>query len=961
MENNLSRTSPYSLPSDDVLFGHPLADDDLLLSRIKTEPEEPQQQGTKNKAVKKTTCAVCQEVSNNHHTHYGALVCYSCRAFFRRANQSNAKSSGYVCKYDNRCDITSSNRKKCQKCRYERCVAVGMDPSLVLTEDQKKTRFRKMLEKKTTAKENGDDLSPSASPLSLESTSPKPEESRRKSPSLAPTLTEIELALKRRKVEEDFGQVAEPLLGPETARISSMLFEKQKSEEALFTSLFHSDKPESNKANNVDDLQCDTLQELESVLSLATSEKTTTTAPLPQTASLPSTPIMHNPRDRVARLFADLLQHPEADQWQQARSHHRPSPQATHTSGAYERQYEQHQEFKQPVISSVGHNTLLKAPQWPSSPHHYLGAVKMQEYCYKNPYFYPPHPTTAPSSYGTFPLVDAMPATSFPTQIKCQPVIHQLDGSGVRRSGHQETVHISSPEESPKAISKQRKAEESVPLLVQLLGDYQDALNDVSDRDFFQTMVSFHQDEDGQFNGDNLKKLINHLASIFNKFASHQATFHRLDVLDQFKLQAVNRPLFVHFVLAKYFQASSGKTQLRWLFGNHPKIPAHGLHAKSLDNVYDKVEPLIDSDSKATYSELVRDVDNLIRYEVESCGIVCAFILFSTFAMEDDAYSGNNGKTSRIAKAFYQLTGTEKVKEEYDRIANELKTWAEYREMEGQMVELMAMLVEMRNTFVGHKPNKDRAEIIPKQLEMPFTAEENKWLNRQLKKYKEAYSEVRLDEEFIEEFFMFSCDVPLSKAFGFRGYSAFQERFRRILKSHPGYEELSLEEQKEVWKSGSSKAIALCSVKSEQCTNGLEQLEFLSGDSSQSWRSKYDALIDRDGNKVKKIQMTDYNRATSIFDSHELTDYLRLIGSLGEIAVDDEVFDIVTLVSLFCDEDAQQLCQTKGGNRFSAELRNRYLTVLRRKLKEKPSTFSKINIGLAEIDQLATILKKLSV
>ena len=89
-------------------------------------------------------------MSNNHHTHYGALVCYSCRAFFRRANQANMKSSGYVCKYDNKCDITCSNRKKCQRCRYEQCLSVGMDPSLVLSEEQKKTRFRKMLEKKAT-------------------------------------------------------------------------------------------------------------------------------------------------------------------------------------------------------------------------------------------------------------------------------------------------------------------------------------------------------------------------------------------------------------------------------------------------------------------------------------------------------------------------------------------------------------------------------------------------------------------------------------------------------------------------------------------------------------------------------------------------------------------------------------------------------------------------------------------
>ena len=44
--------------------------------------------------------------------------------------------------------MSYKNRKKCQKCRYEACLRVGMDPGLVLTEDQKKARFRKMLEKK---------------------------------------------------------------------------------------------------------------------------------------------------------------------------------------------------------------------------------------------------------------------------------------------------------------------------------------------------------------------------------------------------------------------------------------------------------------------------------------------------------------------------------------------------------------------------------------------------------------------------------------------------------------------------------------------------------------------------------------------------------------------------------------------------------------------------------------------
>ena len=35
------------------------------------------------KYIRKVTCQVCGDVANDH-MHYGAITCYSCRAFFRR-------------------------------------------------------------------------------------------------------------------------------------------------------------------------------------------------------------------------------------------------------------------------------------------------------------------------------------------------------------------------------------------------------------------------------------------------------------------------------------------------------------------------------------------------------------------------------------------------------------------------------------------------------------------------------------------------------------------------------------------------------------------------------------------------------------------------------------------------------------------------------------------------------------
>ena len=44
--------------------------------------------------------------------------------------------------------MTVKTRRRCQKCRYERCLMTGMNPEAVLDESQKKIRFRKLLLKR---------------------------------------------------------------------------------------------------------------------------------------------------------------------------------------------------------------------------------------------------------------------------------------------------------------------------------------------------------------------------------------------------------------------------------------------------------------------------------------------------------------------------------------------------------------------------------------------------------------------------------------------------------------------------------------------------------------------------------------------------------------------------------------------------------------------------------------------
>ena len=101
-------------------------------------------QGSKRNMI---VCPICGEISEQPYLNYGAKACYSCRAFFRRAHQKT-RHPKFVCKGANPapdgqgCHITLKTRRSCQKCRYDRCLKAGMKPDYVMTDEQKRNRFK---------------------------------------------------------------------------------------------------------------------------------------------------------------------------------------------------------------------------------------------------------------------------------------------------------------------------------------------------------------------------------------------------------------------------------------------------------------------------------------------------------------------------------------------------------------------------------------------------------------------------------------------------------------------------------------------------------------------------------------------------------------------------------------------------------------------------------------------------
>ena len=77
-------------------------------------------------------CQVCENPVANKYNHYGAeQICASCRAFFLRAVKNQLFDSFEHSK--EKCAINSKDRTSCKKCRFDKCLAVGMEVKYVMT------------------------------------------------------------------------------------------------------------------------------------------------------------------------------------------------------------------------------------------------------------------------------------------------------------------------------------------------------------------------------------------------------------------------------------------------------------------------------------------------------------------------------------------------------------------------------------------------------------------------------------------------------------------------------------------------------------------------------------------------------------------------------------------------------------------------------------------------------------
>ncbi|KAI1886081.1 hypothetical protein AGOR_G00210350 [Albula goreensis] len=96
----------------------------------------------------KRLCGICGDRSSGKH--YGVYSCEGCKGFFKRTVR---KDLSYTCRDNKDCMVDKRQRNRCQYCRYQKCLAMGMKREAVQEERQRNKERDGDMESTTAANE----------------------------------------------------------------------------------------------------------------------------------------------------------------------------------------------------------------------------------------------------------------------------------------------------------------------------------------------------------------------------------------------------------------------------------------------------------------------------------------------------------------------------------------------------------------------------------------------------------------------------------------------------------------------------------------------------------------------------------------------------------------------------------------------------------------------------------------
>lgn len=239
-----------------------------------------------------------------------------------------------------------------------------------------------------------------------------------------------------------------------------------------------------------------------------------------------------------------------------------------------------------------------------------------------------------------------------------------------------------------------------------------------------------------------------------------------------------------------------GRDQLSWILGEDESLLNRCCSRDLL------VKPFFlecFSDSTKQWKQSLEAVDAAINAGPEHNGLIASVLLLNTLSTPPGTFTCQKAIVEAQEKLLLIIDGSflfhfifTHDSEVEDQAAEDNLDFIRHLQKLDSIIQSFSKrrkILELENLEQVHD-----AAAAAKKIDADKNIESAK--NDQISnKYDHVFKDVPLGDDWIKEFVMFTYDVPLSKNFAVTSYSAFVERYKRILMAHDGFKDLSYNDQ----------------------------------------------------------------------------------------------------------------------------------------------------------------------
>ena len=898
------------------------------LDSINSLPPVPRPPSKPNVLVDdETVCPVCGETApddDKHHLHYGGICCYSCRAFFRRCHQGT-KTPKFECRNGNtgkRCPITMKTRRKCQKCRYDRCLEIGMESKWVLTGDQKKVRFRNLLGKRKRLEMNRPQPESSQEPDFTDQTRfpaapPEPVVSSRNTASTSsipfghePILPQQQCELmdsllkqralqqQRRAFEQHQHHLQTLMFHQQRAYLNGSVGEFNRLSSALINSQQEATRSEQNRLCSLTDSSYQAQRLYNKYLpcnpqwGLAMNNKYFPTNPhqqrFPAFTKGPSEPVVVVKKEVLDVYPDDTYSDATSDQ-SQKRNILKDDEDAAkrckteHTLPGTEME----------ILQSMKANKGITA-----SPESNRSAQNEAE---------------IENAELSQLFRDMFSEVDFSVSMTDRLVSNKGDVAADNNTPANSPEHPASSAECPESEVGDVSVSMRARIETIILGYNSCCSKFKTSIQFVKKLVSLHNLSEA-----NLQELVNFVAKDSTKpkqpldehktfahllvdhfsnllaslesFISSQFVFRSLPVEDRQELLARNGQICIQYILARYLSADVAVEQLQWLLNFHISLPMWAelqvLHSLKPDEFVEHLKPLVDCQMKlaeyTAFKKAVAIIGKCFQYPFFYTGLLANLFFF---------YSDNT----------YQLTNPQRVKRIYAENLAIVRAGYEtiYQDVGLSNVHALIKTLLINSKLFSRLTDRNLKESISSPTVIPYryTTDEEFCLKDRLEMFQGAYYKQSPGDYLIELFIDITVHKkPIPHHLMPSAISLCIERFKRVIHLHEEYNELGPVDKLQLWKNNFAMAVALNIIKMETAQSPKDQLRYLMGHLKRGneWEMDFKHICD-----LNELEFLGMNRVNcDRFGETEMEIYKQTIDYVGPVIRDDVSFQILVMIIL---------------------------------------------------------------